>query len=39
MFDLECVLAIAKEIPAYLDMFVRLCIALANHALGIINAL
>jgi len=39
MFDLECVLAFAKEIPAYLDMLVRLCIELATHALGIINAM
>jgi hypothetical protein len=39
MFDLECVLAFAKEIPTYLDMFVRLCIELANHALGILNAM
>jgi len=39
MFDLECVLAFAKELPAYLDMFVRLCIELATHALDIINAL
>jgi len=39
MFDPECILAIAKEIPTYLDMFVRLCIELATHALGIINAM
>jgi len=39
MFDLECILAFAKEIPTYLDMFVRLCIELATHALGIINAM
>jgi hypothetical protein len=39
MFDLECALAFAKELPTYLDMFVRLCIALATHALGILNAM
>ena len=39
MFDLECALAIAKEISTYLDMFVRLCIELATHALGILNAM
>jgi hypothetical protein len=39
MFDLECALDFAKELPAYLDMFVRLCIELVTHALGIINAL
>jgi hypothetical protein len=39
MFDLECILAFAKALPSYLDMFVRLCIALAAHALGILNAM
>ena len=39
MLNLECILAFAKEIPAYLDMFVRLCIELATHALGILNAM
>jgi len=39
MFDLECVLAFARELPGYLDMFVRLCIELATHALGILNAM
>jgi len=39
MFDLDSILAFAKEIPTYLDMFVRLCIELATHALGIINAM
>jgi len=39
MFDLDSILAFAKELPAYLDMFVRLCIELATHALGIINAM
>jgi len=39
MFDLESVLAFAQKLPAYLDMFVRLCIELATHALSIINAM
>ena len=39
MFDLKSVLAFAKELPGYLDMFVRLCIELATHALGIFSAL
>ena len=39
MFDLECVLAFARELPGYLDMFVRLFIELATHALGILNAM
>ena len=37
--DLECVLGFVKELPNYLDMFVRLCIELAAHALSIINAM
>jgi len=39
MFDLKCVLDFAKELPTYLDMFVRLFIELATHALGIINVM
>ncbi len=39
MFDLECVLAFAKELPGYLDMLGRLFIELATHALGILNAM
>jgi len=39
MFTPESILAFAKELPTYLDMFVRLCIDLATHALDIINAL
>ena len=39
MFELESVLAFAKELPACLDMFVRLCIELATHALDILNAM
>ena len=39
MLTPDCILAFAKALPTYLDMFVRLCIELATHALGIINAM